>query len=241
MYKIIITFFLLISSIISLNLYADNGNECVVLLHGLGDVKFSMLKIESALKDEGYFTKNIGYSSTGKTIESLADEKLSKVVELLKESGYEKIHFVTHSMGGLIVRYYLQANNIPAGSRIVMLSPPNHGSEVANHFKESAFYKLIVGDVGQELTTDSKTLTKLKPILPKIGIIAGNKSTNPYFSKIIPGDDDGRVAVDNTKLTEMNDFIIVHSTHLSIKYNSEVIEQIKYFLNSGKFKHTTKE
>ncbi len=227
--------FIALLTILIINLQAKPVNESVILLHGLGDVKLSMLKLESALKKEGYTTKNIGYSSNGETIESLAENELSEVVNRYKKIGFNKIHFVTHSMGGLIVRYYLQDHDLPDGSRIVMLSPPNHGSEVADHFKESTFYNLLVGDVGQELATDSQILLELKPIIPEIGIIAGNKSSNPYFSKIIPGEDDGRVAVDKTKLTEMKDFIIVHSTHLTIKYNDKVIAQTIFFLQKGKF------
>lgn len=241
MHKIILILYICFSSIFSYNLNAKSINESVILLHGLGDVKLSMLKLEHALKEEGYTTRNIGYSTTGETIESLAGRELSEVVERYKKIGFSKIHFVTHSMGGLIVRYYLQDHTLPTGSRIVMLSPPNHGSEVADHFLESKFYKLIVGEVGQELATDSKILSELKPILPDVGIIAGNKSSNPYFSKIIPGEDDGRVAVDKTKLTEMKDFLIVPSTHLTIKYNNEVIKQTAFFLKNGKFLHPEKE
>lgn len=241
MHKIILIIFILLSSAFSYNLIAESINESVILLHGLGDVKLSMLKLEIALKDEGYTTKNIGYSTTGETIESLAKKELSEVVERYKKIGFKKIHFVTHSMGGLIVRYYLQDHTLPTGSRIVMLSPPNHGSEIADHFLESKFYKLIVGDVGQELATNSNMLSELKPIVPEVGIIAGNKSSNKYFSKIIPGEDDGRVAVDNTKLTEMKDFIVVPSTHLTIKYNNEVIKQTAFFLKDGKFLHPKKK
>lgn len=241
MHKLILIVIIFYSIHFSSHLAAESLNESVILLHGLGDVKLSMLKLESALKDEGYFTKNIGYSTTGETIESLSEKELTKVVERYKKIGFKKIHFVTHSMGGLIVRYYLQDHTLPIGSRIVMLSPPNHGSEIADHFREGAFYKLIVGEVGQELVTDSNILSELKPIVPEVGIIAGNKSSNRYFSKIIPGEDDGRVAVDNTKLTEMKDFMIVPSTHLTIKYNNEVIKQTAFFLKNGKFKHIEKE
>ena len=233
--------FIIVITIFIVILQAKQINESVILLHGLGDVKLSMLKLEIALKEEGYTTKNIGYSSNGETIESLAEKELSEIVERYKKIGFDKIHFVTHSMGGLIVRCYLQDHELPEGSRIVMLSPPNKGSEVADHFKESKFYNLIVGDVGQELATDSNILSELKQIIPEIGIIAGDKSTNSYFSKIIPGEDDGRVAVDNTKLTEMKDFMIVHSTHLTIKYNDEVIRQTVFFLQNGKFYKNKKE
>jgi len=218
-------------------LQADNLKEGVILLHGLGDIKLSMLKLELKLKEEGYTTVNIGYSTHNETIESLAEKKLTNIVDKFKKSGFSKIHFVTHSMGGLLVRCYLQDHELPEGSRIVMLSPPNHGSEVADHFKDSVFYQLIVGKVGEELTTDSNMLEELKPIVPDVGIIAGNKSSNPYFSNIIPGEDDGRVAVDNTKLKEMDDFIVVPRTHLTIKYSDEVMEQTSHFLRTGKFIH----
>ncbi|RLC57039.1 MAG: hypothetical protein DRH89_04390, partial [Candidatus Cloacimonadota bacterium] len=96
MRKLITTIFLTLY-IFSLKLNAESINESVILLHGLGDVKLSMLKLESALKDEGYITKNIGYSSSGGTIESLADKELSGIVEKYKKIGFDKIHFVTHS------------------------------------------------------------------------------------------------------------------------------------------------
>jgi len=239
--KISLIVLLISSSLFIVKLSAESSNESVILLHGLGDVKLSMLKLESALKKEGYATKNVGYSTTGKTIESLSDNKLLNIVEKCKKSGFNKIHFVTHSMGGLIVRYYLQDHTLPSGSRIVMLSPPNHGSEVADHFQQSKFYQLLVGTIGQELATDSSILSELKPIVPEVGIIAGNKSSNRYFSRILPGEDDGRVAVDNTKLTEMKDFLVVPSTHLTIKYNDKVVEQTKYFLKNGKFIHAEQE
>lgn len=241
MSKFLIIFFLISISLFNVNLAAESSNESVILLHGLGDVKLSMLKLENALKKEGYTTKNVGYSTTGETIESLSEKKLSSIVDKYRKIGFKKIHFVTHSMGGLIVRHYLQDHTLPTGSRIVMLSPPNHGSEVADHFQKSKFYQLIVGSVGQELATDSSILSELKPIVPEVGIIAGNKSSNPYFSRMIPGEDDGRVAVDNTKLTEMKDFLVVPSTHLTIKYNDEVIKQTKFFLKNGKFIHTEQE
>ena len=215
-------------------------NECVVLLHGLGDVKYSMLKLENDLKAAGYFTKNIGYKPVKETIESISERDLLPIVQTFQKIGFEKIHFVTHSMGGLIVRYFLQENELPIGSRIVMLSPPNRGSEVVNYFAESPFFDFLIGDVGKELATDSSFLDNLEKIKPDVGIIAGSKSANPLFSKIIPGDDDGRVSVENTKLAEMDDFYVVANTHLTIKYSKLVGYQIKEFLLNGKFDHATK-
>ncbi len=238
-YLLILLAFFIVSNLFADNPEILNQRECVVLMHGLGDVKLSMLKIKKTLEDSEYKTFNIGYTTSNKTIESIAENKLSHKIKNISKK-YEKVHFVTHSMGGLILRYYLQENSIPTGSRIVMLSPPNKGSEIANHFKDSPFYQLILGEVGQQLATDSKVIKKLKGIKPDIGIITGDTSANPYFSKIIPGKDDGRVSVNNAKLKEMNDFLIVSSTHLSIKYNNEVMRQIVFFIENGTFDHSKK-
>ncbi|MBT3169585.1 MAG: hypothetical protein HN952_08495 [Candidatus Cloacimonetes bacterium] len=238
MRHILVICLIIFFSIAVLNAFPQN--ECVILLHGLGDVKYSMLKLENDLKDAGYFTKNIGYKPVKETIEFLSERELVPLVQIYQKMGFEKIHFVTHSMGGLIVRYFLQENKLPEGSRIVMLSPPNRGSEVADYFAESPFFNLLVGDVGKELATDSDFLSKLKKIKPDVGIIAGTKSTNPLFSRIIPGDDDGRVSVENTKLAEMDDFFVVPNTHLTIKYSNLVAYQIQKFLVDGKFDHDEK-
>ena len=210
-------------------------NECVILLHGFGDIKLSMSFLENECLKKGYTTYNLGYSTAGETISSLSEKILTAVIRKCRKKGFSKIHFVTHSMGGLIVRYYLQNNELPEGSRIVMLSPPNKGTEVADFLKSNVLYKLFAGDVGQELCTDSKIIRNLKEINIEIGIIAGNKSYNPFFSEIIPGEDDGRISIENTKLENMTDFLIVNGSHLTIKHRQEVSEQMVYFLQNGKF------
>jgi len=211
-------------------------NECVILMHGFGDIKLSMSFLENECQKKGYATFNLGYSTAGETISSLSEKLLTDMIKKCRKKGFSKIHFVTHSMGGLIVRYYLQNNELPEGSRIVMLSPPNKGTEVADFLKTNVLYKLFTGDVGQELCTDSQIIRNLKELNIEIGIIAGNKSYNPFFSEIIQGEDDGRISTENTKLEEMTDFLIVNDSHLTIKHRQEVSEQMVYFLRNGNFK-----
>ncbi|MBC8385325.1 MAG: alpha/beta hydrolase [Candidatus Cloacimonetes bacterium] len=210
-------------------------NECVILLHGFGDIKLSMNFLEKECQKSGYTTYNLGYSTAGETISSLSDKLLTDLIDDCIQKGFSKIHFVTHSLGGLIVRFYLQSNSLPKGSRIVMLSPPNKGTEVADFLKSNVLYQLFAGDVGQELCTDSEIIRNLKELNIEIGIIAGNKSFNPFFSEIIPGEDDGRISIENTKLDNMADFLIVNGSHLTIKHRREVSEQMLYFLRNGKF------
>ncbi|MFO7896341.1 MAG: alpha/beta fold hydrolase [Candidatus Cloacimonadales bacterium] len=219
------------------NLYAENveeklQTECVVLIHGLGDVKLSMLKLKNEIEAAGFATYNIGYPF-GKKVEEVATDEFAAAIAACQE--YDKIHLVTHSMGGLIARYYLSDNRLPAGSRIVMLSPPNQGSQVADYFADSRLYNLFYGAAGQDVSTDSKLLDKLKPLKYEVGIIAGDRSFNPFFSDLLPGADDGKVAVQSTKLAEMTDFMTISATHLMIKYHPEVARQTIHFLKNGKF------
>ena len=191
--------------------------------------------LEKRCKNAGYVTENIGYTTFGKNVETISDKLLTKKILKYKKEGYEKIHFVTHSMGALIVRFFLQDHEIPEGSRIVMLSPPNQGTEIADSLKNDFFYKLLAGKVGKELCTDSELILKLKNINYEVGIITGAKSYNLISSKMIPGRDDGRVSTERAKLSEMKDFLIVSKSHFTIKFDKYVADQVLLFLKFGCF------
>jgi triacylglycerol lipase len=225
------------------HLYAAKRNECVILLHGLGRTRHSLKPIEKCLASNGYTVWNIGYPSTREDIESICSLYVEKEVEKAA-STFAKVHFVTHSMGGIVVRYCLQNKPWLSGKigRIVMLAPPNQGSEVADFLKKNAhyLYRAADGPAGEELSTDSTGITHRIARLPyEIGIIAGNKSWEPWFSYVIPGDDDGKVAVERTKLEEMSDFIVVPHTHTFIMNSEDVKGQILFFFANGKFRKAT--
>ncbi|MCP4691970.1 MAG: alpha/beta hydrolase [Desulfobacterales bacterium] len=209
---------------------------CVVLLHGLARTALSMSGLARHLSGAGFHTVNVNYPSTRKTISRIAEEHLHPVVVQCREKGWDKIHFVTHSMGGIVVRQYLQTRSLPAGSRVVMLSPPNKGSEVTDGLKGLFLYQWIMGPAGAELGTGpGSTPNRLGPIDMEVGIITGSKSLNPLFSDMIEGPDDGKVAVKNAKLPEMADFFVVESSHGFIMNNPDVKRQTACFLTHGKF------
>ena len=219
----------------------DDGkpeSECVILLHGMGRTKSSMDEIEEGLSKGGYNVVNFDYPSRKETIEQIAENWIPKAIAQCPKSA-EKVHFVTHSLGGIITRKYLQTNKLPSGSRIVMLSPPNQGSEVADYFKDTFWYRWFTGPVGQQLTTDSDSVpNQLAPIAYEVGVITGTRSFDPWFSILIPGTDDGKVSVERAKLAEMKDFLTVPHTHTFIMNSDEVLRQIKCFLKKGYFDHT---
>ncbi len=215
---------------------ADSGS-CVVLLHGIRRSKDSMLKIEDALKDANYVVWNEGYPSTKAPIQELAATYVSKGVEFCRDQGALKIHFVTHSLGGILVRQYLQENAVPAGSRAVMLSPPNKGSILVDKLKKYSLYRRVMGPAGQQLGTDAASVfDQLAPIAIEVGVIAGKSSLAPWFSPYIPGKDDGMISIEQTKLPEMRDFLVVKSSHWFILQNKKVVAQVLYFLKHGRFK-----
>ena len=212
--------------------------EWVIILHGIAKSASSMEKLEEHLRDQGYRTQNVTYPSTAENIEVLAGKYLPKAIDQCRGDGAKKIHFVTHSLGGIIARQYLQTHTLPHGSRMVMLAPPNKGSEVADKLKGLSIYKWSHGPAGQELGTDSESIpNRLKPVKIDVGVIAGDSSINPVFSAMIPGADDGTIAVERTKLKEMKDFIVVSSTHTFIMDNPLVMRQVVHFLEKGTFDH----
>ncbi|MGD9158197.1 MAG: alpha/beta hydrolase [Desulfobacteraceae bacterium] len=215
---------------------ADEETECIILLHGLVRTERSMLKLERYLKNHGFHVINIGYPSREKDIQTLSVETINKAIKECEKVNPIKIHFVTHSMGGILVRYYLETNKINNLGRIVMLSPPNQGSEAVDKFKELSLFKWLNGPAGSQLGTDKDSLpNKLGPPDYEVGIITGDRTTNPILSMIIPGKDDGKVSVEKAKLAGMKDFLVVHKSHPFIIKDEDIMNQVIYFIENGVF------
>lgn len=210
--------------------------ETVILLHGMGRSRLSMALLAFSIRRQGFRTVNIGYPSTRKSIEALSEEYLAPAIAACREQGAAKIHIVTHSLGGIIARQYLQNHRLPEGSRIVMLSPPNKGSEVTDALRNSFLYKLATGPAGQSLGTEADSLpNRLQPVQVEIGIITGSRSVDPWFSRLFPGEHDGKVSVERARLEEMDDFLVVSKGHTLIMNSRYVMQQVVYFLRNGSF------
>ena len=210
--------------------------ECVVLLHGLARTNNSMNKIADALGDDGYHVVNVGYPSRKEPIETLAPIHIPEALEQCRAEGSVSIHFVTHSMGGILVRYYLSIHRFDELGRVVMLSPPNKGSEVVDKLADMPGFGLVNGPAGQQLgTADDSVPNLLGPVDYPVGVITGNKSINLVLSLLIPGDDDGKVSIERAKVDGMLDFLVVPHTHPMIMRSDNVIAQTKHFLLHGKF------
>lgn len=208
--------------------------ETVVLLHGLCRTSRSMAKMEKALTAEGYRVINIDYPSRSAPISSLTEQIFETLTPELQTAG--RVHFVTHSMGGIILRDYLETHEIPNLGRVVMLAPPSRGSEVPDRLGGIFLYQWINGPAGNQLGTgtDSHPL-RLKPPAFELGVIAGDRSINPILSMLIPGPDDGKVSLARVKPAAYTDYLQLHVTHACMMRNRTVIRQTQYFLRHGRF------
>ena len=215
---------------------ADSAPPWVVLLHGMARSSASMIPLARDLRRTGYRIRNLGYPTRSYDIAGLVERYVRPAVQSCGERS--AVHVVAHSLGCILIRYYLQAAALPGGSRIVMLAPPNHGSEVADHVRDWPLYRWLMGQVGQQLGTGSDGIVnQLRPIDAEIGVIAARRSLQPWFSPLFSGENDGAVSVASARLAEMRDFIVVDSSHTLLMFSPEVRRQIREFLVRGRFLH----
>jgi len=210
-------------------------HELVVLLHGLGRSSVSMWRLAARLEDAGFQVERVGYDSLHQGPDEILREVSAQIAACCaRHDG--PVHFVGHSLGGLVVRAYLQNNEVANLGRVVLMGTPNQGTAAVDYFSGSWWIKLL-GPTAQQLGTGDNSFPKTlaKPYYP-IGIIAG-ESDSEYNENIIPGRDDGLVAIQATKLEGMTDFIVIRTGHSMMRHDKDVAKQTIAFLKNGSFNH----
>lgn len=193
-----------------------------------------MEMMEAALLQEAYVVHNIDYASRNLSIEQLAKNVRTEIDTLTNDD--DTIHFVTHSMGGILVRTIQKKTPLENIGRVVMLSPPNQGSELVDSLGDFKLFDWINGPAGDQLGTDPDGfINSLGPVDFELGVITGDRSINWINSLIIPGKDDGKVSTERAKTEGMKDYKIIHATHPYIMRNDEAVTATIQFLKTGTF------
>ncbi|AHF90857.1 alpha/beta hydrolase [Opitutaceae bacterium TAV5] len=225
--------------------------DTVIVLHGLARHPPSMARIAGSLRAEGYTVRNPGYPSRGATVEELAEQVFGPVFAESAAGGVDpaqdaasggRIHVVAHSLGCILLRQYIAVHGVPARlGRVVMLAPPNTGSEIVDRLGDWRLFQWINGPAGGQLGTaatgEASIVTRLGPAPAgvEIGVIAGSFSWNPLYSSLIPGDDDGKVAVARTHLDGEAAHLVLPYSHTWLMWRKRTLAAVNAFLRTGRF------
>lgn len=212
------------------------SNEHVIILHGLWRTSFAMNKAEAFFQKQGYQVHNLSYPSTDETIESLVELYLAPEFERISQQQSSTVHFVTHSMGGILVRQFLQDQYPKNLGKVVMIAPPNSGSELNDVFPDAKWLHSKPGPAAMQISAlPDSWVNQLGPVNFELGVIAGNSNRNWLTDWLIPSDDDGAVSVASTRVEGMNDFLIVPQSHVKIRRSETVLKQAAHYLKYGAF------
>ena len=208
----------------------------VVLLHGIAGRSLMLRRIERALQRAGFATLNLDYQSRKKRLDELAED-IHPAIACFAAEQDGPLHFVTHSMGGLLARVYITQHRPRRLGRVVMLGPPNGGSEIADRLKDILLYRSYFGPAGLQLvTTKDATLAALPPLDYEVGIISGNRFLDPISALLLlPWPNDGRVSVASCKLDDMADHTTVKASHMGLLVHPIAVRQTVAFLRDGRF------
>ena len=207
----------------------EAAGDTVILLHGLWRSMWAMDPMANFLHSKGYHTINIPYPSFRKPIPEIVSH-VREIIDL-HDNG-RPVHFVTHSLGGIITRQLLSDVPPQQIGRIVMLAPPNQGSEIIDWLAHCAPLKMTLGPAGAKLGSETLDAPTLSQKLDS-AVIMGRKSSIPFFRWLLDQENDGIVSVDRGKIDGLNEFHVVDTDHTFIATEPTVMDMTKSFLQHG--------
>jgi len=226
---------------------APMEGRAVILLHGLFRTRTAMTAICKHINDAGgYTTFCMGYPTTRGSVDTHA-RSLDSVIRSLE--CMSEINFVAHSLGNLVVRHWInnfneEGRKLPGEQkfgRMVMLAPPNKQPQIATQFIRGPVANFVAGPAAQALATGWEGLEpKLATPTFEFGVLAGGKSDDKGYNPLLPGDDDGVITVESTRLPGARDFRVIPVMHTFFMDNTKAQELTLQFLNQGHFESDDK-
>ncbi len=214
----------------------ETPSERVVLLHGLARTPRAMRPLEKRLHQEGYAVHNVGYPSRSEPPDGLV-RHVHAALGACCLADELPLHFVTHSLGGVVTRALLAEERPDGLGRVVMIAPPNKGSELVDTFGDDWWFRIVLGPTAASLGTGRGSFpNRLAPPDYELGIIAGAHPLSTRFGRwIVTGASDGVVSVESARVEGMTDFLIVPQGHVQIRRDDRVADEVVHFLRAGRF------
>lgn len=202
-------------------------------LHGWFSSPLIMMRLERALRREGYQVFSPAYRSIRVPLDRLATEFLPDFLRRSIPSGIARLHFVCHSMGGLVLRGALAGHRPSALGRVVFLGTPHHGSEAADFWARSALCRWVAGpNLAALRTGPAGYAATLGPVDYESLVIAGDRPLSPFWSAL-PAPHDGKVSVASTRLPGATRHLTLHHPHIALPIRAEIIRQVVGFLRGN--------
>lgn len=211
--------------------WRDRGGPAVVLLHGLWRGWRAMEPLARALGRKGFSTLNVPYPSTRMPIPTLVEFVRREIGQI---AGEEPVHFVTHSLGCIVARALIAGSPELKTGRIVMLAPPNGGSEIVDWSRRHPVIRRILGPAGRSLGSEGfpKSLPGL-PVGCETAVIMGRQASIPFFRHLLDKENDGIVSVSRGRIPGLRGFSVVDAGHTFIQIHPEAVRLSVGFLTSG--------
>lgn len=218
-------------------------SEVVICLHGLWRSVWAMEPIANYLNKEGFTTVSVPYASFRYELEDIV-ESVRILVKPWLDQG-KKIHFVTHSLGGVVLKHLLEHAMLDEErekiGRVVMLAPPHQGSEIMDWLSNSPV-RHVLGPASDFLTSEKMSQHSQQfPADVEAAIIMGERSAIPFFRKLLDASNDGIVSVDKGHLLGIKEFKVVDADHTFIASEPDVLEMVSHFLSCGSCEATEPE
>ena len=210
----------------------DPTREAVVLIHGMKRTGRSMRKMARAMEAAGYNAVVCSYPSD-RSVHATATNLFAALAQVINAA--PRVHFVTHSLGGILVRDAFRDGGAPSNlGRVVMLGPPNGGSQHIDRFAGLPLFETLWGTPSSELGTGPDALpARLPPIDFPCGVIAGSRPG--ILGWMLPGENDGKVTVASAGAGNPSDVLVLPTGHTWMMRNDAVISNVIHFLQVGTF------